>query len=800
METILQDLRYGVRVLAKNRLFTFLTVITLGFGIGANSAIFSAVHAVLMRPLPFENPDELVRIFSYNQAGKIGVTSWKDLQDWQKNAQSFAEIAVYSAGENAVIGPNGPDKLKTADVSASFFDLLGVKPIIGRAFLPEEDGHSGDNRVVILGEGYWRRQFGADPNVLGQLLVIDDYNTRIVGVVPDQFNTLVGPAQMWFAWPAKDEPRDSRHLPVIGRLKAGVSVKQADSEINALSASLTQMYPDTNREVGARVESLKETIIGDINLILMILFAAVGLVLLIACANVANLMLAKAAARAQEIAIRSALGASRKRLLRQILTECLLLATLGGGLALLLASLAIKFLIMMNPGDIPRLNETGVNGSVIAFTVLLSLVSVLIFGLTPALRLSKTDSNGMLKEFGRGIKGSRSSARVRSLLVMTELALSLVVLIGAGLLVRSFYLLISIKPGFNQEQVVTATVSLPNSRYPKPESRKLFYDQLVSRLESLPGTQSAALCTTLPLGGSGISDWWGFVQEGHVYKAEQKTFAQCRRISPGYLQTMQIPLIAGRDFSQADGENAQPVLVVSQTMARKVWPDESPVGKRLVFSANGPPYEVVGLVGDVKRAALDDADDMAFYIPLAQSPARFLVIVARTSATPASLSGPIKSMVAGIDDKLPVANLSTMENFLDTSLAKRRFILLIFSVLGGLALLLAAIGTYGVMSYSVIERTQEIGIRLALGASRRNILLLVTGQAVRLAGIGIVIGLVVAYVSTRLLASYLFKVNPADPVVFAFTAIFLVVVSLVAASLPALRATRVDPMRALRSE
>jgi len=800
MDTLLQDLRYGVRVLAKNRLFTILTVITLGFGIGANSAIFSAVHAVLIRPLPFDNPDGLVRIFPFNHAGKIGVSSWKDVEDWQKNAQTFADIAVYSAGQNSLIGPDGPDKINTADASAGFFELLGVKPIIGRTFLPDDHGHSGENRVVILGEGYWRRQFGGDPNVIGQLLIIDDYNTRIIGVVPDKFQTLVGPAQMWFAWPQVDEPRDSRHLPVISRLKPGVSVKQADSEINALTTSLAQMYPDTNREIGARVESLKETIIGDINLMLLILFAAVGLVLLIACANVANLLLAKAATRSQEIAIRAALGASRQRLLRQVLTESFLLAILGGGLALALAWVAIKVLIKMNPGDIPRLDEIGLDGSVIAFTLLLSLGSTLLFGLTPALRLSKADSNGILKEFGRGIKGSRSSARVRSLLVMTELALSLVVLIGAGLLVRSFYHLVSISPGFNHENVITATVSLPNSRYSSPDSRKLFYDQLAGRLDSLPGTQSSAVCTTLPLGGSGISDWWGFVKEGQLYKGEQKTFTQCRRVSPGYFQTMQIPLVAGRDFNNSDGEKAQPVIVVSQTMARKVWPNENPVGKRLLFSADDPPYEVVGLVGDVKRAALDDLDDMAIYTPLAQNSARFLVIVARTSTSPATMAGPIKAMVGTIDEKLPVANITSMENFLDATLAKRRFILLIFTVLGGLALMLAAIGTYGVMSYSVVERTQEIGIRLALGASRKNILLLVTGQAVRLAVIGIVIGLIAAYVCTRLLASYLFKVNPADPIVFAFTSIFLVLVSLIASSLPALRATRVDPMRALRSE
>jgi len=800
MEAFLQDLLYGVRVLVKNRAFTIIATVTLGFGIGANSAIFSAVRAVLMRPLPFENVDRLVRIYSYNRAGKFGVSSWKDLEEWQEGAQSFQGLAAYSSGQNAVIGPDGPEQINTADSSAGFFELMGVTPILGRTFLPDDLGHNGENRVVILGEGYWRRQFGADPNVLGQLINVDDYRTRIIGIVPDRFKTVVGRAQMWFPWPRVEESRDARHLPIIGRLKPGISVSQANREMEAITSSQAQMYPETNQEIGASVESLKDSIVGGISLMLLILFGAVGMVLLIACANVANLLLARAAARSQEMAIRSALGASRQRLIRQFLTENLLVSILGGGLALLLAWAAIKVLIVMNPGDIPRLEDISLDGNVIAFTIFLSLSSALIFGLGPALRITKTDINGTLKEAGRGIKGSRSNARVRNLLVISELAVSVVVLIGAGLLIRSFNLLLSMGSGFNQTNLITATVSLPASRYPNPESRTLFYDQLLARLRSLPGTQSSALCTTLPLGGSGFSDWRGFVREGRPNSAEERVFAQLRRVSGGYFKTTQIPLLAGRDFNESDGKNAQPVIIISQSMARNVWPNEDPIGKRIVLGGGSRSFEVVGLAGDIKRGGLDDPNDMAMYIPFTQSQSGLFVIVARSALDPTELAGPIKGIVESIDKNLPVANIETMDHFLNATLAKRRFILFIFSVLGGLALVLAAIGTYGVVSYSVAERTQEIGIRMAMGATQRSILFLVTGQAVRLALIGVMVGLIVAFAFTRLLASFLFKVNPTDPLVFGTISIFLILVSLVASSLPAVRATRVDPMLALRFE
>jgi putative ABC transport system permease protein len=533
---------------------------------------------------------------------------------------------------------------------------------------------------------------------------------------------------------------------------------------------------------------------------LLVLFAAVGMVLLIACVNVANLLLARAAARSQEMAIRAAMGASRQRLIRQFLSESFLLSILGGALGLLLAWAAINVLIAVNPGDIPRLDEVSLDGNVIAFTILLSLGSTFLFGLAPALRLSGADFNGTLKEVGRGIKGSRSHAKVRSFLVVAELAVSLVVLIGAGLLIRSFYHLVSMGSGFNEENVVTATVSLPTSRYPNPESRALFYDQLSNRLNSLPATESSALCTTLPLSGSGFSDWRAFVQEGRPYSAEEKIFTQYRRVSQGYFKTMQIPILAGRDFSDSDGKNAQPVVIISQSIARKVWPNENPVGKRIVFAPNNPSYEIVGLAGDIKRGGLDDPDDMAAYVPMAQSQSRLYVIVARSTYGTNGLAGPIKEMVASIDPKLPVANIKTMDQFMVATLAKRKFILFIFSILAGLALLLAAIGTYGVVSYSVVERTQEIGVRMALGASRKNILFLVTAQVVRLAAVGVALGLVAAIAFSHLLSSLLFKVNPTDPMVFTAVSAFLILISLFAAFLPAIRATRIDPMIALRHE
>lgn len=799
MEDIVQDLCYGLRLLAKDRLFTFVVVATLGIGISANSAIFSVIYGILMRPLPFTHSDELVRIFSYNRLGKIGVSSWKDVDDWRQNAHSFSAIAVFSPSQDNVMGPNGPQKLDTADVSTGFFELLGVRPLVGRTFLPDDYGDTGENRVAILSEGFWKRQFAADPSVVGRLIEIDGHSSRVIGVVPDRFGTLVGPAQLWLAWHSADETRDDRHLPVIARLNEGISLEQANRELAALSSSLQQMYPTTNREVRVSAESLKETIVGNVKVILLTLFAASGLVLFIASGNVANLLLARMANRTHEINIRSALGATRYRLVQQLLTECLILAIVGGFVGLLLGWLAVKVLILMNPGDIPRLNETGLNAIVVVFTVLLSIVSTVLFGLTPALRSSASDPNSALQEFGRGISASRRGSRMRELLLVGELALSLVVLVGAGLLMRSFHRLISIDPGFNEQGLVTAAVSL-NSHYDTLESRRLFYQELMQRLGSLPGTRSSALSTTLPLSGSGINHWWTFVTEGHSYTQDRRTAAQCRRVSPGYFRTMQIPLVAGRDFSDSDTEKAPPVIVVTQTMARKTWPNDNPIGKRLIFYPDRPPYEVVGVAGDIKRGGLDDNDDMAFYTPLAQSPSSILVIVARSSFPSGSLAGPIRSMVAGIDRSLAVADISTMQHFRDATLAKRNFILVIFSILAALAVILASIGTYGVTSYSVVERTREIGIRMALGATRGDVLILVIGQVARSAIYGIVLGVAAAYVTTRALQSYLFQISPRDPFVFVLTSLFLVILSLMACSAPALKAAMMGPMGALRFE
>lgn len=799
MQTLLQDLRYGVRFLGRNRLFTIIAVITLGFGFGANSAIFSVVHAVIMRPLPFEDQERLVRVYSTNRSSLIGVSSHRDVQDWQENADSFEGLAMYGGGESTVISGSGPEHVVIADASAGFLELVGVRPIIGRTFLPDDVGHIGVNRVVILGESFWRSRFGGDTQVLDQLITIDDNRSRIIGVVPDKFKTLVGDAQMWFPLTRREERRDSRSLLVIGRLKPGVSVMQADREMQAVTANLARMYPDTNEFMGATVVALKDTIVGGITTIIAVLCITVGLVMLVACANVVNLLLARGAARSEEMAMRSALGASRGRLIRQLLTESCLLAILGAGLGLLLASFAIQVLVAMNPGDIPRLEDVFLGANVIVFTIVLSFVSTIIFGLVPALRISKTDVNGVLKGAGRGVLGRRGGT-VRSVLVAAELAVSLVVLIGAGLLLRSFYSLSSITPGFNPKNVLTATVSLPDSRYPNIESRRLLYNQLFNGVNSLFGAEAAGLCTTLPLSGSGISDWRGIVQEGRPFDAQTKTYVQLRRISPGYLKTMQIELVAGRDFTDSDQRATQPVVMISKSIANKLWANQDPVGQLLVFDPKAPLFEIVGVVDDIKRGGLDDESDVAVYVPLTQSTSKYIVIVARSSSDPAKLAAPIRSLVASVDKNLPVANIETMEHFLRATLAKRRFILFIFSTLSAIALALAAIGTYGVISCSVIERTQELGIRMALGASRSSILFLVSGQAARLALGGVVVGLIASFAFTRFLTTLLFRVGPADPIVFTLVPAFLMLVSVVAASLPAIRATSVNPVVALRTE
>jgi putative ABC transport system permease protein len=815
IETCLRDLRFGLRMLARSPGFTIVAVLTLALGVGANSAIFSVVNAVLLRPLPFEEPDSLVRVYATatwsGDQTLIEVTSFKDLADWKQQNDVFERLAIFTGDDDLLTGPDGIQQIKTADVSDGFFELLRVNPILGRTFTESDrPGHrlgenypiTGADGVNIMGEAFWRQRFGADPNIIGRTVIVDGYPSTVIGVVPDRFDTLVGHAQLYFPFAVNEaDGRGDRHLRVIGRLLNGITVGQAAVEMEGIAARLRDQYPDDNYKIGATVLPLGETIVGSIRRMLLVLLGAVALVLLIACANVANLLLARGAGRWQEAAIRSALGANRLRLLRQFLSESLVLSIMGGAVALVVAFAVVRILIGLAPANIPRLNEIGLDRDVIGFTILLSILTSLIFGLTPALRLSGQAFAEALKAAGRGPRGGRRHTATRRLLVISELAISLMLLTTCGLLIKSFYRLRSVNPGFDPTNLVGADVVLPEPEDNAPNSRKLFYDRVYRQLASIQGAKSVALTSVLPIRG-GDSSWYGYVPEGRPFTRDEQVGGQYRRVSPGYFSAMRIPLVQGREFDDLDGRPAQQVVIISQTMARRLWPDETAIGKHLLSGdrVHTDARLVVGVAADVKRDALDNPDDYAVYVPCAQDPGPFWIVVARAASDRSSLGASIKSAIQSVDSDLPVYNIRTMDQALDGYLALRKFNLMLVSAFAGLALLLAAVGAYGIISYSVAERTQEIGVRMALGATRIRIMSLIVGQGFRLALVGTAIGLAGACGLTRVIAALLFNVSPTDPATFALVAAFLFAISMLASYVPASRATRVDPMRALRSE
>jgi putative ABC transport system permease protein len=805
MDTLWQDVRYGARMLLKKPSFAVPAILALALGIGANSAIFSVVNGVLLRPLPYEEPERLVLIQANNPQQKIkqAPTSLPDFLDWREQASVFEQIAVFSRWNTVLTGGDEPERLSTGFVSSNFFSTAGVKPIIGRAFSDEENRTEAEP-VVVVSSGLWKRRFGADANLIGQSITLSGKSGTVIGIMPDLFNDLVGSVDVWLpiALNTNDWVRDSRELQVLGRLKQGVTLKQADAEMSTIAARLEEAYPKSNAGWGANVISLHSSIVGDVRAPLWIMLGAVFFVLLIACANVANLLLARAVTRHKEVAIRTALGASRPRIIRQLLTESLLLSAIGGALGLLLAVWGIKLLVAISPDEIPRMSEINLDGRVLTFAVVVSLVTGLIFGLVPALQASKLNLNESLKEGGRGSTEGLHHNRIRSLLIVSELALALVLLVGAGLLIKSFIRLQSVYPGFNAENVLTVQLALPQSRYRSPQSRVAFFDQLMSRLESVPGAQSAGLTLNLPLNGGGISAWHGVIHAGRPITPEETIQTENRIISPGYFRTMNIPLLKGRELTAQDNrQDASPVVIVSDTLARQLWPDEDPIGKRIQFGHDEPfAREVVGVVGDIKRNGFESTDDMATYITYAQQPWTNMVIVARAASDPMSLAGSIKSAVQAVDKDQPIHNIKTLDTISANSTSQRRFNLLLIGVFASVALALAAVGIYGVMSYSVTQRTHEIGIRMALGATSTDVLRLVVGQGLILAFIGIGIGIGAALAVTQIMDSLLYGVSATDPITFVITAALLTGIALAASFIPARRAARVDPMIALRYE
>ena len=809
MGTMLQDMRYGVRMMLKRPGFTLIAVLALALGIGANSAIFSVVNAVLLRPLPYEAEERLVTIETRNaNSGSIGgVLSYLNFADVRDQSRTLEYAAAYSQSGTFLAAGDELERLRGVVISADVFPMLGVKPLIGRTYTREED-QKGARKVIVISYGLWQRRFGSDPKIVGQEIPIGTRPALVLGVMPKGFKFPVEAETVEFWQPlvpnlsdTDTQRRDAQWLSVVAKRKAGVTEQQAQTEISTIASRLQAQYPDTNTSVGFALTPLHEKLVGDLRTALFVLLAAVGCVLLIACANVANLLLARAAARHKEVAIRRALGASRWRIVRQLLTESILLSVMGGGLGLLLGWWGVDVLMAAMPTDIPLAGEVSLDWRVLAFTAALSILTGILFGLAPAMQSSKLDLNESLKEGGRG-STEGGSGRLRSALIVTEIAVSMVLLVGAGLLGQSFMRLLDVSPGFNPQGVLTTDVVFINKKYAEDERKVATLDEILRSASALPGVQAVGTVDPLPLGGNFVA--YSFNIEGRApFNPSEAPSADRRTITPDYFRAMAIPLVRGRAFNARDAKDAPPVVVINETFARRFFAGEDPVGKRLLFDdePDAPAREVVGVVGDVRHAGLDVEAGPEFYLPYAQAPAvRATLVVRTTAADPASVITPLRDMIRRIDKDIPVYNVKTMGQLLSESVARRRFNMMLLGTFALVALFLAAIGIYGVMSYSVTQRTHEIGIRIALGAQARDVLKMVVRQGMTLVLVGVLIGVVTAFSLTRIMRSLLFGVSPTDVMTFAAVSIVLAGIALLACLIPARRATRVDPMVALRYE
>ena len=817
MESLLQDLRFGFRTLLKNPGVSAVAIIALALGTGANSAIFSVVNAVVLRPLPYENPDRLVLIWGKNSTTARDPLSVPDFLDYRNQNAAFVEMASFAYDDfNLSIGDE-PEHVQGAMVSANYFSVLGTNLSQGTMFRPEDD-QPGASRVVIVGYGLWKRRFGSDPNFVGQTILLNGASFTVVGVAPQTFQSPIPEdnPQLWvplsldggdrlrvpsYVNPARLSIRTNRFLIGIARLKPGVTAKRAQAALETIAGQLEQQYKDTNAGISTSVVPLREHIIGKIQSALMVLLAAVGFVLLIACANVANLLLARAAARRKEIAIRTALGAGRLRLIRQLLTESILLAVMGGALGLLLAYGEIRLLLGLNLANIPRLNEIDIDNRVLGFTFLIAILTGIIFGLAPALQASKTDLNETLKEGARGSTGGLSRQRTRSLLVISEVALTVLLLIGAGLMLKSFYSLQKVKPGFDPTNTLTMTVNLPTTKYTDDHQIQGFYEQALNGVSSLPGVQSVGAVTSLPLTTT-LSEVRRFAVEGRPPASPSVVLrANIRRISHSYFTAMRIPLLKGRYFTEQDRDKSPPVGIINETMVNRFWPDEDPIGKRLTIPSLGADSrEVVGVVADVKHSSLNAESGLEIYVPSLQKPLTIMALVVHTTSDPLLMTEAVRGAIQAVDRNQPVYDVKTMQQVVSESVSQPRLYTLLLGIFAALALTLAAVGIYGVMNYSVVQRKHEIGIRMALGAQRGDILKMVVGQGMLLALIGIVLGLVAAFLLTRVMETLLFGVSTRDLATFFVIPLVLAGVAFLSSYIPARRATRIDPMVALRYE
>lgn len=821
MNTLFQDLRYGARMLFKNPGITFVVILALALGIGANTAIFSVVDAVLLRPLPYPESDRLVLLNETSKAMDEISVSYPNFTDWRNQNHVFENIGVYNRSSYNLTGVGDAERIVTGQVSADLFAALRANPAMGRLFTNDED-KPGGTPVVLLSHPLWQRRFAGQANILNQQLMLNNKSYTVIGIMPEgfQFPTRV---EMWvpvgqLSGEASWQSRGNHPgLYGVARLKPGVTFAQAKAEMDTIGANLEKQYQDSNAGNGIGLHPLLEVFVGDVRRPLWVLFAAVAFVLLIACANIANLLLARAQSRQKEMAIRSAMGAGRWRIARQLLTESVLLALIGGTLGMLVAQWGIKLILYISPDALPRSKEIGLDWRVLAFTIGLSFVTGLLFGLVPALQAGVVDVHETLKETGRGTSGKHW---LRSSLVVVEVATTLVLLVGAGLMIRSFYRLQKVNPGFSYDHLTSFTVALPQKKYAESEQREQFYNRLLENLRGLPGVEATAAASGLPLGNNGWQT--SFVIDGRPRPPRDQTpLMEACLVTPDYFKAMNIPVksgrvfdshddrswIASKDLSKLDDDEKfiAPLnsIVIDEEFARRYWPGEEAVGKRIAMGSEKDPrfLTVLGVVGRVKMEGLGtDSKRVQGYFPFAQIPSGGMTVILKAAGDPNQLIAAVRQQVKAIDPDQPIYSVRTMDDIRSESVAPERLNLTLLSIFAGLALVLAVVGIYGVMSYTVTQRTHEIGIRMAIGAQPRDVFRMVIGQGMMLAFVGVVCGLIGAFGLTRLMASMLFGVEPTDPVTFAAIAVLLTGVALVACYVPGRRATKVDPVVSLRYE